>query len=340
MKTWKKVLLIVAACVTVLALIAAVGFAIWQNQQLNRAVTAMTDVNESLTQAESDRDAYKEQADSANAANEALQEQLKGLEERLKELEEQLKSSQAAQNELKDKNASLQQQLTLLVAKKQAAQQSVPADQNPAGKVCYLTFDDGPSQNTLSVLETLAKYNVKATFFVVGSGNTAYLSKIHEQGHALALHCNNHTYSSVYASEAAYLADLKAISEKVENATGVKSMVVRFPGGSSNTVSRNYTKGLMSSLTKLLPEMGYAYFDWNVASGDAAGNNVSADKIVNNVLNGAKGKDKVCVLMHDGAGKATTAAALPRIIEGLTLQGFSFDVLTPQVSGFKHSTNN
>lgn len=337
-KTSKKAWLIAVASLGVAALLLTGGFAIWQQVRLNRTQTAMASVNESLTQAQSDRDTYKAQAEQAAKDKEALQQQVDELQKKLEESDKNLQSAQSEKNALQEKNKSLQQQIALMSASKK------PADTNaantPAGKVCYLTFDDGPSQNTLSVLETLKKYNVKATFFVVGSGNLSYLSKIHEQGHAVALHCNNHTYSGVYASEAAYLADLKAVSDKVKAATGVESKVVRFPGGSSNTVSRNYARGLMSRLTKLLPEMGYAYFDWNVASGDASGNNIPAATITRNVLNGAKGKSKICVLMHDGAGKATTAAALPDIIVGLKAQGFSFEVLTTGVSGFKHGVNN
>lgn len=332
--TSKKVWLIVLSCLAALALTAACVGLVWQHRQLDSVTSELADTNKALEEAQTERDTYKEQADQ----NEQLQQQKGELEQKLKEAEDKLKASEEEQNKLKEKNAALQQQIELLSANKKpnnsAAAKPIP------GKVCYLTFDDGPSNVTPLVLDTLKKYNVKATFFVAGANDAAMLKRIHNEGHALALHCNDHTYAKVYASEAAYFADLNAVSKKVENATGVKSMVVRFPGGTSNTVSRNYTKGLMTTLSKKLPEMGYAYFDWNISSGDASGGVQSASTIASNVIKGAKGKDRICVLMHDGYGKKTTAQALPAIITGLQKQGFSFEVLTTDVEGFKHKPNN
>ncbi len=277
------------------------------------------------------------QNDELKKQSETLEEQAKALEKRVQELEAQLSAAKAAKEKAEREKASLQQQIALTGGKVTAKTTAKPAD---GSKVCYLTFDDGPSEVTLQILDTLKKYDVKATFFVVGSSKVQYISKIHEAGHAVALHCNNHTYSKVYASEAAYLADLKKISDTVKKQTGVESKLVRFPGGSSNTVSRTYTKGLMTRLTKLLPEMGYGYFDWNVSSGDAVGTVQSAATIAKNVINGAKGKQQVCVLMHDAGDKRTTAQALPAIIEGLKAQGFTFAALTPESNGFHHGVAN
>ncbi len=329
MKTWQKVMMIVTTVVAVLAL-AACGVLFWyQHTQSVEALSA-------LTAAQEEREAFRAEAEKKNAENDTLKQQQQELQKQLDELKKQQEETKKQQEQLQQENESLKSQLALMAAKK--TQNQKPAA--PTGnKVCYLTFDDGPSEVTLSVLATLKKYNVKATFFVTGAGKTAYLSNIHNEGHAVALHCNNHSYKAVYASEAAYFADLKAISDKVEKATGVKSMVVRFPGGSSNTASRAYVKGLMTTLTKKLPEMGYTYFDWNVDSCDAGGARTAA-AIKNNVLNGAKGKSNICVLMHDGGGKNATAAALPGIIEGLKAQGFTFKVLTTDVKGFKHGINN
>ncbi len=331
-KTWQKVLMIVVSVIAAAA-VAACGLLIWQ--QYKNGITAAQEASaaaDALQAAEGERDAYRAEAEKKNTENDTLKQQMDELQKQLDELKKQ-------QENLQNENASLKNQMALMAEKKTQSTTN-PTTPPPTGnKVCYLTFDDGPSEVTLKILETLKKYNVKATFFVVGTGKMQYLSRIHADGHALALHCNNHTYSKVYASEAAYFADLAAISDKVQKVTGTKPMVVRFPGGSSNTASSAYTKGLMTALAKKLPEMGYAYFDWNVSSGDAGGANTAA-AIRNNVLNGAKGKSSICVLMHDGGGKNATAAALPGIIEGLQKQGFTFEVLTPEVKGFKHGINN
>ena len=96
----------------------------------------------------------------------------------------------------------------------------------------------------------------------------------------------------------------------------------------------------MTKLTKMVTDKGFAYFDWNVSSNDAAGGTVSATRIRNSVLGGAQGKQTICVLMHDAASKHTTVAALPSMIEGLVAQGFRFEVLTKDSPIFHHGVNN
>ncbi len=268
---------------------------------------------------------------------------LKGELEKSKQELETAKQEKAA---LESENANLKQEITELKAKKEAAAKyaNLPAaSQNPqpVGKVCYLTFDDGPSDNTLKILDVLARYNVKATFFVTNHkySKIEYVPQIYAAGHTVGLHTQSHEYSQVYSSVDGYFADLNAISAKVLELTGVESKVIRFPGGGSNKVSRNYYKGIMSILTRQVTEMGYTYFDWNVDSGDASGS-LSASKIAQNVLQGAKNKTSICVLMHDAVGKSTTVDALPAIIEGLMAQGYYFEPLTVDCYGYHHKVNN
>ena len=115
---------------------------------------------------------------------------------------------------------------------------------------------------------------------------------------------------------------------------------MRFPGGSSNVISRNYSSGIMTALSKLVTKRGFAYFDWNVDSDDAGSSGSSYTRIINNVLAGANGKNSICVLMHDAAAKTSTVQALPKIIEGLKARGYRFEVLTKDVTGFHHGINN
>lgn len=171
---------------------------------------------------------------------------------------------------------------------------------NPGNKVVYLTFDDGPSRHTARLLNILDKYGVKATFFVTNQF-PAYqymIGETHKRGHTIALHTLTHRYEVLYKNEAAYYNDLEAIKNIVVNQTGVTPTIVRFPGGTSNTVSRKYCKGIMSSLVKSISYHGFLYCDWNVSSGDAGGaKTVSA--ISNNVINGIKKKNVSVVLQHD-----------------------------------------
>ena len=217
-----------------------------------------------------------------------------------------------------------------------SAQATVPS----GSKVCYLTFDDGPSKNTPKILEILKKYNAKATFFVINSADIGYVKNIHDAGHTVGLHTATHNYSQIYSSIDAYFKDLQQISDKVESIIGIKPTVMRFPGGSSNHVSARYCKGIMTKLVTLVPQKGYSYFDWNVSSGDADKNTPSYTYIRNNVLNAAKNKNSICVLMHDAAAKTTTVQALPEIIEGLTKMGYTFEALTPESYGYHHKPTN
>lgn len=262
----------------------------------------------------------------------------------------QLEAAQNEKKKLEDENAALKEKIKTLSAQKAAQSAAALSSQTavsspqatvPSGqKVCYLTFDDGPSANTLKILDILNKYGVKATFFVINSADIGYVKNIYEAGHTVGLHTATHNYSQIYASTDAYFNDLQQISDKVESIIGIKPTVMRFPGGSSNKVSAKYCRGIMTRLVSLVQERGYSYFDWNVASGDADSNTPSYTYIRNNVLNSAKNKNSACVLMHDSSVKTTTVQALPEIIEGLTAMGYRFEALTPETYGYHHQNLN
>ena len=185
---------------------------------------------------------------------------------------------------------------TIFVYEKQAQANPV----NPGDKVVYLTFDDGPSKYTSKLLDILDKYGVKATFFVTNQfpSYQYMIGETHRRGHTIALHTYSHVYSKVYASENAYYDDLSRINDIVVKQTGVSPSIVRFPGGTSNTVSRKYTKEIMTSLSKSLSYHGYLYCDWNVSSGDAGGAKTT-DAVASNVISGIKKRNVSVVLQHD-----------------------------------------
>lgn len=262
------------------------------------------------------------------------------------ELNSQLDEALAQKDRLQKENDSLKSRLEKLNAKKrkelqkEIALKNTPQADTASSGICYLTFDDGPSDNTLKILDILDAYGIKGTFFVIGTANRSYMPQITARGHAIGLHSANHRYDIIYRDVNSYLKDIKQISDIVYNATGVRSNIMRFPGGSSNSVSASYCKGIMSELTVEMPKLGYSYFDWNVDSGDADAAVMPKETIVNRVLSGAKGKDSICVLMHDTGAKSTTVEALPEIIEGLDAMGFRFAPLTADVYGFHQNINN
>ncbi len=205
-------------------------------------------------------------------------------------------------------------------------EQIVNVKEDPAygKKVVYLTFDDGPSENTAKILDILDKYNAKATFFVTGNHPeyNKYMKRAAKEGHTIGLHTYTHNYSQLYSSEEAYFDDLQQISDMVEDVTGKKSKVIRFPGGSSNMISANYVDGLMTTLTQKVQEQGYQYFDWNVDSTDASGNGVPVSQLVENAT--ASDDQYINILMHDTDAKDTTVEALPEIIKYYKDKGYVF----------------
>lgn len=259
-----------------------------------------------------------------------------------------LEEAENAKKRLEQENSTLKQQIANLKAQNgnKAPVVTIPTVPSNSNKVCYLTFDDGPSERTPEVLAVLNRYGVKATFFVAGNPRypeyLRYLNDIKAGGHAIGVHTYSHDYAAIYRSPDEFFADQQKMIDQIYETTGIKPDIMRFPGGSSNTVSRKYDGGtkIMTKLTKMVTDKGFAYFDWNVSSNDATGGTVSATRIRNSVLGGAQGKQTICVLMHDAASKHTTVAALPSMIEGLIAQGFRFEVLTKNSPIFHHGINN
>lgn len=200
------------------------------------------------------------------------------------------------------------------------------------GKVCYLTFDDGPNvEHTTRILDTLKEYDAKATFFVIykdSKEERALYRRIVEEGHTIGVHSASHKYDKIYDSVEAFLDDFDRISRQIEDSTGVKPEIFRFPGGSVNSYNMSIHQELISEMLR----RGYVFYDWNSSCGDAAGPHVTKSQIVNNVLNtGTKQKKKI-VLMHDGSGHKATADALPEIIKGLQAQGYELKALDNTVT--------
>ncbi len=201
----------------------------------------------------------------------------------------------------------------------------------------YLTFDDGPSASiTPKILDILKEEGVKATFFVINHNDSLnYLIKrAYDEGHTLALHSYTHRYNLIYTSVDAYFNDLTAIENKVKSITGSTHKIIRFPGGSSNTISKNYNIGIMSTLVSETANRGYIYYDWNVSAGDAGGSAKNSNDVYNNVIKGLSHNKTNIVLMHDFEKNYMTLNALRDIIKYAKNNGYKFaaiDTSTPQV---------
>ena len=199
----------------------------------------------------------------------------------------------------------------------------------PEKWVC-LTFDDGPSRTTPAVLAALDAAGVHGTFFVVATGyNEKYLPLLTQAaaaGHQIALHSASHEYSDIYDSSEAYWADIALLKERIAPYVDAESIrYLRFPGGSTNTVSRRYGgRELMKQLKSEVEQKGWQWVDWNVCAEDAVGGHPSADTIYRNVVRETGQQTNCIVLMHDSATTRTTAEALPDIIQWYADNGYTF----------------
>lgn len=196
-------------------------------------------------------------------------------------------------------------------------------------KIAYLTFDDGPSKNTSKILDILKKYNIRATFFVNGKpGFKDIYIRIYKEGHGIGNHTYCHEYNEIYTSVDDFKSDVNKLNRLLIE-YGIKpNHMLRFPGGSNNTVSKKYGGDIiMEELVQVMSEEGYKYYDWNVTSGDACSQGLTKDAIVQNVINGCKGKKNAVILFHDLNPKISTVEALPEIIEYLLSENYEFKVL-------------
>lgn len=211
-----------------------------------------------------------------------------------------------------------------------------PPTVTPDGRVIYLTFDDGPGVYTDQLLAVLGKYNAKATFFVVDNGRYGDLRKIAAAGHSLGIHTISHDYKKIYANEDAFFAEVYALQDIICKHTGVTTTLLRFPGGSSNTVSK-FNPGIMSRLTVAVQNAGFQYFDWNVDSNDAGGAK-TAQEVFENVVNGCASRRVSIVLQHDIKG--FSVEAVEKILIWGTENGYRFLALDPSSPGAHHGVNN
>ena len=220
------------------------------------------------------------------------------------------------------------------VYKKQEAVQT-----EVGNKLVYLTFDDGPGKYTQQLLDILDKYGVKVTFFVTNQyPDYQYLiGEAHRRGHTVAMHTYSHKYEEIYKNEQAYYEDLNKIKNVCIAQTGVAPTIVRFPGGTNNTISKNHCVGIMSALAESLGYNGYYYTDWNVSSGDAGGT-TSREGVFQNVISGIQKNNISVVLQHDI--KKYSVEAVEDIITWGLANGYTFHPMTENSKMIHFRPNN
>lgn len=192
-------------------------------------------------------------------------------------------------------------------------------------KTAFLTFDDGPSKDvTPKILNILEKNNIKATFFVTGQmaeENKELLIQEYKSGNAIGNHSYSHNYKKVYSGIEGFKQEFDTTNSILKSILGdnFNSRLFRFPGGSFEKYKNPYKDYVRGK--------GYVYIDWNALNGDAEGVGFSAERLINRLKSTAGGQEDLVILMHDAAGKKSTAEALPTIIEYLKAQGYEFKIL-------------
>lgn len=193
-------------------------------------------------------------------------------------------------------------------------------------KICYLTFDDGPSKNTMKILDILKQYNAKATFFVIGNciceENRNIIERIIEEGHAIGLHANNHVYEKFYADETSFLQDYQCLYETLKEEYGIETAMFRLPGGSAC----KYLYGKGKDYVEKMHEKGFSCFDWNVTGEDSVGT-PTVHSIQQNVFDRVFRYETPIVLLHDSCIADKTVEALPGVIEKIREEGYIFMTL-------------
>ena len=219
-----------------------------------------------------------------------------------------------------------------------AAQAAKPATADPK-KIIYLTFDDGPGKYTEELLKILDDHKVLATFFVTAAYKDYQdlIGAEYNAGHSVGVHTATHEYSEIYASTDAYWEDFNIMQDIIQEQTGCRTDIFRFPGGASNTISANYSKGIMSELAKQSGEKGYIYVDWNVTSGDA-GDTTDSEVLYQNMMKGIHTYENSFILCHDI--KDFTIATMDRFITDALKEGYTFLPITSETRTCHHGINN
>ncbi|MDF2952633.1 MAG: hypothetical protein K0S18_2216 [Anaerocolumna sp.] len=193
-------------------------------------------------------------------------------------------------------------------------------------KLAYLTFDDGPSQITEEILETLKEENVKATFFIIGCTITEdekeVLKKMIKEGHTIGIHTYSHDYKKIYSSVEAYLEDFYQAYQLIYEITGVQPKIFRFPWGSAN----GYNKHIKKELVAEMERRGFTFYDWTVSAEDSIGKPTEY-RILYNIMKDLERKKNPIILLHDASVNKLTAQTLPKIIEVIREQEYEFDTL-------------
>jgi peptidoglycan/xylan/chitin deacetylase (PgdA/CDA1 family) len=193
----------------------------------------------------------------------------------------------------------------------------------------YLTFDDGPAESTVAVLDALAEHGAKATFFQQGAcvaRRPELTLRAHEAGHAIGNHAWSHP-DLEQVDAARVEAEMSDTSDELQRVTGQRPTLFRPPYGRPFVTHSNgpHIDACREHVRRHAARLGMGVVLWNAHADDWTPDERGPDEIATRVIQEA-GPRKV-VLLHDD--RPRTAAALPRILRVLGEQGYSFEPVPP-----------
>ena len=198
-------------------------------------------------------------------------------------------------------------------------------EKDPNTRFAYLTFDDGPSpNNTPAILDILKEYDIRATFFLIGSMAEKYpeiVKRIYDEGHVIGNHTYSHDYGYIYKNNTNFLKDVEKADRVFKQILGedFETRLFRFPGGSFGKHK--------APMRKAIVDAGYTFYDWNALNGDAEGIKLSNSYLIRRLKETTRNKKNAIILMHDGSSKVGTVETLRENIEYLIAQGGHVRVL-------------
>lgn len=204
-------------------------------------------------------------------------------------------------------------------------------------KEIFLTFDDGPSENTREILKILKEEDVHATFFDIGSAlkdnkeNQELLKQEIDQGNAVAGHSFSHNYKILYPGNSVdvnkFMSELNETNEIMKSVLGknFNARVIRMPGGYMSR--RYYRDPNLKALDEAFAKDNIVSIDWDAETGDATGRHYTVEQYVQNSAKNINNLNHVILLMHDAAAKKETVQALPAIIKFYKEHGYAFKVI-------------
>lgn len=197
---------------------------------------------------------------------------------------------------------------------------------NNSEKIAYLTFDDGPTTSvTPKVLDILKEEGIKASFFVIGKSVEAHpeiVKRAYEEGHYIANHGYSHNNSLLYKNSESFINEIIQTDIAISNAIEVDnycSHIFRFPNGFMSPIYKSQKESYVS----LLPDLGYAYIDWNCLTKDSE-QKYSTYQLLNNLITSSKDKNTLVILMHDTKDVNDGSLILKDSISYLKSQGYEF----------------